>query len=169
MTGLAEWLRAEMRKRRLSQTEVSVYARVGAATLSDMLNKEHVPKVETLFRLADYFDTPREQVLRLAGHLPPVPADEEGAEEPGAEDEALVQALLAEFRRVPDEWKVVAIGQVAQFSRRAELRPARVIGEELEEAEERTQGRKRGRRAAGDQGVGEQENADESQEETAAA
>jgi transcriptional regulator with XRE-family HTH domain len=169
MTELAEWLRAEMRKRKLSQTEVSVYAKVGVATLSDILNKEHVPKVETLCRLADYFETPREQVLRLAGHLPPVPAEKVRPEEPRAEDEALVQALLAEFRRVPDEWKPVAIQQVAQFWRLEELRPARVLGEEAEEAGKGAQGRKRGRRTAGDQRVAEQESEDESQEEAAAA
>jgi hypothetical protein len=44
----------------------------------------------------------------------------------------LIEALLQEFRRVPDEWKEVAVEQVAQFRRLAELRPVRVVGEEEE-------------------------------------
>jgi hypothetical protein len=92
-----------------------------------MLNKGHVPKVETLFRLADFFETRRDEVLRLAGHLPPATGDSPAGT--SAEDEALIRELVAEFRRVPDEWKAVAIEQVAQFRRLAELRPVRLIGE----------------------------------------
>ena len=71
MAELASWLQSELRRRGLTQNAAAVYAGVGQATLSDMLNKGHIPKVETLFRLADYFEIPREQVLRMAGHLPP--------------------------------------------------------------------------------------------------
>ena len=129
MGNLSDWLRREIRERGLTQNQVAVYANVGQATISDMLTKGHLPKVETLFRLADFFGVSREHVLRLAGHLPPTPA------EPRDQDDALVEALLAEFRRVPDEWKPVAVQQVAQFRRLDELRP-QVIGEELEEEED---------------------------------
>jgi transcriptional regulator with XRE-family HTH domain len=129
MGKLSDWLRRELRERGLTQNQVAVYANVGQATISDMLNKGHLPKVETLFRLADFFGVSREQVLRLAGHLPPAPA------ESSDEEDALVQALLAEFRRVPDEWKPVVVQQVAQFRRLDELRP-RVIGEEPEEEQD---------------------------------
>ena len=129
MAKLGDWLRKELRERGLTQNQVAVYANVGQATISDVLTKGHVPKVETLFRLADFFGVSREQVLRLAGHLPPAPA------EPGAEEDALVEALLAEFRRVPDEWKPVAVQQIAQFRRLDELRP-QVIGEEPEEEQD---------------------------------
>ncbi len=137
MNELGAWLRAELRRRGLTQNQAAVYAGVGQATISDMLTKGHVPKVETLFRLADYFQTSREQVLRLAGHLSPA-RDPQGASvtlELEGEDEALVRELLTEFRQVPDEWKAVAIEQVAQFRRLAELRPMRVIGgdEDVEE------------------------------------
>jgi transcriptional regulator with XRE-family HTH domain len=169
MTKLGEWLRAELRKRDLTQNEAAVYAGVGVATLNDILNKGHIPKVETLFRLADCFEMSREQMLRLAGYLPPVPAEAKGAEEPGGEDEALVQALLAEFRQVPDEWKPVVVEQVAQFRRLDELRPARVIGEEPEEAGNRTKDDKVGRRTEREQGAGEQGSEGEREEEAAAA
>jgi transcriptional regulator with XRE-family HTH domain len=139
MGELNAWLRAELRERRLTQTEVAVYAGVGQATISDILNKDHVPKVETLFRLADYFNVSREQVLRLAGHLPTA------ASEPSAdlsqESDPLVRELLAEFRRVPDEWKPVAVAQVAHFRRLAEIRPVRYVGESAEEEEGKGDGR----------------------------
>jgi transcriptional regulator with XRE-family HTH domain len=150
MNDLANWLRGKLQRQGLTQGEAAVYAGVGQATISDMLNKGHVPKVETLFRLADYFETPRDEVLRLAGHLPPATGDDTPAGIRG-EDEALIRELVAEFRRVPDEWKAVAIEQVAQFRRLAELRPVRLIGEgeEMEaqgsrdarEEEERDEGR----------------------------
>lgn len=126
MADLKGWLRTELKERGLTQAEVAVYAGVGQATISDMLRKGHIPKVETLFRLADYFHVSRERVLRLAGHLPP----ETEAEAPAEYEDPLIEALIQEFRRVPDEWKQIAVQQVAQFRRLAELRPPRVIGEE---------------------------------------
>ncbi len=128
MSRLSDWLREELHKRGLAQHVAAVYAGVGQATVSDILNKDHVPKVETLFRLADYFGTPREQVLRLAGHLPPAP-DGAGAD---VKEEALVRQLVEGFRQVPDDWKQEVLDQVAMFVRLASLPPARVIGEEEE-------------------------------------
>jgi transcriptional regulator with XRE-family HTH domain len=134
MTELGAWLRAQLNKRGLTQNAAAVHGGVGQATISDILTKDHVPKVETLFRLADFFQTPREQVLRLAGHLPPSPT---GLDAKAPErDAVLVRTLLAEFQRVPDEWKPVAVEQVATFRRLAELRPAHIIGDEDEEEEE---------------------------------
>jgi transcriptional regulator with XRE-family HTH domain len=123
-TALGRWLRRELNRNGLTQNEAAVYAGVASATLSEILNKGHVPKVETLFRLADYFRTPRVEVLRVAGHLPPSGAAADLADEP------LIRELVEEFRQVPDEWKPVAIEQIAQFRRLAELRPVRLVGEE---------------------------------------
>jgi len=126
MTELGRWLREQLKARDLTQSEAAVYAGVGQATLSDIINKGHVPKVETLFRLADYFHASREQVLRAAGHLPPPDASQEGT---GEDDVAwmqsndLVRALLYEFRRLPDEWKPIVVEQVAAFRRLAEMGP----------------------------------------------
>lgn len=133
MNELGTWLRAELTGRGLTQSEVAAQAGVGPATLSDILNRGHMPKAETLFRLADYFETSRAEILRLAGHLPPAGA--EGAEDgAGKADAALVRQLLDEFRQVPDEWKPVAVEQVAQYRRLAELRPVEVIGAGQDEA-----------------------------------
>lgn len=135
MSELATWLRRELQKRGLSQNRVAVYTGVGVATVNGILTKGHIPKVETLFRLADYFETSREQVLRLAGHLPPLSVEAEGAVGPSDADEVLLRELIAEFRQLPDEWKPAAIEQVATFRRLAELRPPRVVGEEPAEGE----------------------------------
>lgn len=124
-TALGRWLRRELDRNGLTQNEAAVYAGVASATLSEILNKGHVPKVETLFRLADYFHTPRVEVLRVAGHLPP-----EGDPTGDLADEPLIRELLDEFRQVPDEWKAVAVEQIAQFRRLAELRPVRMVGDE---------------------------------------
>ena len=126
-TALGRWLRRELSRNGLTQNEAAVYAGVASATLSEILNKGHVPKVETLFRLADYFRTPRLEVLRVAGHLPPA-ADLGG----DVADEPLIRELVEEFRQVPEEWKPVAIEQIAQFRRLAELRPVRMVGEEAD-------------------------------------
>jgi transcriptional regulator with XRE-family HTH domain len=123
-TALGRWLRRELNRNGLTQNEAAVYAGVASATLSEILNKGHVPKVETLFRLADYFRTPRTEVLRVAGHLPPSGVAADLADEP------LIRELVEEFRQVPDEWKPVAVEQIAQFRRLAELRPVRLVGEE---------------------------------------
>jgi transcriptional regulator with XRE-family HTH domain len=131
MTELGRWLQAQMQRHELTVSATAVYAGVGMATISDIINKGHVPKVETLFRLADYFQTSREEMLRLAGHLPRATGRQEEAL--FREDEALIRELIAEFRQVPDEWKEVAIQQVAQFRKLAELRPVRVIGDEDED------------------------------------
>lgn len=136
ITALARWLRRELQRRELTQAAASVYAGVGSATLSEILNKGHIPKVETLFRLADFFGTPREQVLRVAGHLPPRPTSSPEVTDVPAGDEALIQELLEEFRRVPDEWKPVVVEQMAQFRRLAELRPVRMVGEDEDPAPE---------------------------------
>lgn len=135
-TALARWLRRELQRRELTQMEASVYAGVGSATLSEILNKGHIPKVETLFRLADFFGAPREQVLRVAGHLPSEPAPAPEKTDVPTADEPLIQELLEEFRRVPDEWKPVVVEQMAQFRRLAELRPVRMVGEDEEVASE---------------------------------
>lgn len=123
MTELGQWLREQLKEHDLTQTEAAVYAGVGQATLSDIMNKGHVPKVKTLFRLADYFHAPREQVLRMAGHLPLPGAPQGEAEEDDVtwmQSNELVRALLREFRRVPDEWKSIAVEQMAVFRRLAE-------------------------------------------------
>ena len=124
MKTLAEWLQRQLQTRGLTQAAVSVHAGVSGATISEMLNKGHIPRIEILFRLADYFETPREKVLRIAARMPV------GDEEPPEGDEYLIEELVEEFRQVPDEWKEEALRQIAMFRRLAEMPSVRFIGED---------------------------------------
>ena len=119
MSNLANWLRSEMDSRALSQTQLSARASVSQSIISEVLNKDHIPRVETLFHLADALAVSRERVLRPAGHLP------DGAEEPPRD--RYVEALLSEFRQVPEEWKPIVVEQVAQYRRLAEHCPQIIV------------------------------------------
>lgn len=77
MSELGKWLRDQIDRRGLTLNAAAVYAGVGAATISDIINKGHIPRVDTLFRLADYFDVPRPDVLRIAGVLEDVSPDDD--------------------------------------------------------------------------------------------
>jgi transcriptional regulator with XRE-family HTH domain len=125
MTALARWLKRELELRGLTQQAAAVHAGVSVATVSDMLRKGHIPRMETLFRLADYLETPREEVLRLAAQIPL-------SEEEAAGREPLVQELVEEFRKLPDEWQEVVLDQVATYARLVSLPRSRIVGEEEE-------------------------------------
>lgn len=138
MSELAGWLRSELERTGQSQISAAVHAGVAVATVSAILNKGHTPKIETLFRLADYFETPRDEVLRLAGHrMAPderqddrrVRARRVFTHQPESDD-PLERELLDEFRRLPDELKAAALQQVEVLGKLAQQPPFRIIGEE---------------------------------------
>ncbi len=112
------------------------------------------PSIETLFRLADHFDTDRVEILILAGHLQRAdqlhaersisPERSLGPDTAGSDDEHLTWQLIQEFRQVPAEWKGEAVQQIAMFTRLAKLpptgfQPAHVIGDEEDEEKESDQ------------------------------
>ena len=134
MSELATWLETQMQRRSLSLLRTALLTRVGAGTLSSILHEGHIPKLVTLFRLADFFHTPRLDLVRMA-------AGEELEETgiAGREDEALVTKLVREFQRLPEEWKLEAVAQVEMMNRLNELSgksQARLIGDEAEDDED---------------------------------
>jgi transcriptional regulator with XRE-family HTH domain len=134
MTALARWLKRELELHGLTQQVAAVHAGVSVATLSDMLRRGHVPRLETLLRLADYFETPREEVLRLAARIP-LDAEEAGKVAAGsqvAERDPRVQELVEEFGRLPEEWQEVVLEQVMTYARLVNLPGYRIIGGEEE-------------------------------------
>ena len=139
MTELAEWLQQQMQSRDLTQAQLAVYAGLAQATISDILRKGHIPRVETLFRLADYFDTDRVEMLVLSGYLQRADQDERPERPQPDRDEQLTEQLLEAFRRVPDEWKDYVIAQAQLFVRLAKYPPTglqpRIIGDESEDTE----------------------------------
>jgi transcriptional regulator with XRE-family HTH domain len=124
MKTLADWLREQIHARGMTQKALAAYAGVSAPTLTEILRYGHVPRLELLFRLADYFDTPREYVLRLAARM------EIEDSQPVGETEYLRHELLEEFRKVPDEWKEEAIRQVELVARLTNRPAVRLVGEE---------------------------------------
>ena len=132
MSLLGRWLETEMGERSLNQKSVAAGTGISIGTISDIVRKEHVPKTSTLLRLADYFGTPRAQVLFMAAGVPYPLADGSREWSADAEDEFLIRELIAEFRRIPDEWKVDALAQLQFMSRLAQRPRMRIIGGEEE-------------------------------------
>ena len=122
MITLAQWLKEQLQARDLTQLEAAVHAGVSGGTHSEILNKDHIPRLEILFRLADYFHTPREYVIRLAARMPI-----EDSQPVDDEEEALIEELVEEFRKVPDEWKPEVLVQMRMFTRLANLPPVRFV------------------------------------------
>jgi transcriptional regulator with XRE-family HTH domain len=124
---LALWLQRELERRSLTQAAAAAHARVAPTTIHNILHKDHIPKVETLFRLADGLEVSREMVLRLAGYLPQSSPQENRPSEQIRGP--LVQELLDEFRKLPEEWKPIVLNQVETFVRLANLPSVHIVGE----------------------------------------
>ena len=128
MTDLADWLRDQMTARGYTQIQAAVHAGVSQGTLSGILQKDHIPRLEALFRLADHFGTDRTEILQLAGHLQR--DDEPSGGRPQPAGDYLVEELLDAFHKVPEGWKEEVISQLEIFCRLAERPPYRLIGDE---------------------------------------
>jgi transcriptional regulator with XRE-family HTH domain len=116
VTPLANWLQGQLQARRLTQRAAANQAGVSMATVSNILRKDHIPKVDILFRLADAFGFDRVEILHLSGHLKP--ADElPGAPSAPSEGDDMTRRLLQQFHQVPDNWKEEVVDQVALFVR----------------------------------------------------
>ncbi len=104
-------------------------------TLCEILHKDHIPQIETLFRLADHFGTDRVEILFIAGHIQTADQLSRGRPQPDHRD-CLLDELVQEFRRVPDEWKQEVIAQNRMFVRLANSPPFRVIGDDTQSEED---------------------------------
>lgn len=79
--------------------------------------------------------TQRRTILSMLRALAPREARPSPAGQP-AEQDRLIHELLREFRKVPDEWKEIAISEVIRMRRMAETRGPRIIGSEEPESNE---------------------------------
>ena len=137
-SSLAAWLQSQLRERHVTIETVAATAHVGEATISDILHKGHIPKIETLFRLADYFGTSHLDILFISGHL------QRGDQLPGAPkpgqpppDESNMEwQLIQEFRRVPADLRQDALDAIHMLTRAAKRPAYRIIGEDEHEGEE---------------------------------
>lgn len=123
-TTLAAWIRSQLKERHVKAYAAAASAGIGVATMSDILTKGHIPRIDTLNRLADHFDVPRENVLRIAAGLP----------EPAPEnDDYLIDELTEAFRHLPDDWKEDALAEVKSRVRLASRQRPHIIGAEDED------------------------------------
>ena len=124
-----------MKERGLNQTALSERAGVAAGNLNDILTKGHMPKVETLFRLAGALDTSRLDILLIAGHLRRADMFPGAPTAPPAHEAESNMAwqLLDEFRRIPPDLRPAAL---QSLSRLAKVPRYHLIGAEKDEPAE---------------------------------
>ena len=96
MDELRDWLNEQCEKRGLTWREASIRAGVHAGAVSAIMNGQR-PGLEVCKGLAQSFGTSPEHVLRLAGHLPPLPTSDNG----------LPPELLSMAREIQDIWRRV--------------------------------------------------------------
>ena len=65
--ALCEFLRGECLRRGLSLRSLSINSGLSPATVSNVLNREYQPTLDTLIKLADYLEVRREYLWQLAG------------------------------------------------------------------------------------------------------
>lgn len=68
---LKEWLKTQLKERRLSQNALAKMMGIGVATVNSMVKDGHTPGAEILNKLAEVLNVPRELIYQLAHHLPP--------------------------------------------------------------------------------------------------
>jgi transcriptional regulator with XRE-family HTH domain len=132
MKTLAAWLQEQLEARDLTQQTAAIHAGISPSTLSEIISGGHIPKIETLFRLADYLETPRETLVRLAARMP-IPDSDPVDED---DSEYLIPELLEAFRKLPDDVKPVVLQQVQLFIRLSNRPPMRFIGDEEEDTDQ---------------------------------
>ena len=72
MEGLRDWLNDACERRNLTWRQASTRAGINPGAISGIMNGER-PGLEVCKALAQSFGTSPEHVLRMAGHLPPLP------------------------------------------------------------------------------------------------
>lgn len=71
-TGFAAWLEGELRSRGLTQTKFAAYIGRPSQTVNAWINDGRQPRTEHVPDIARVLHLPLDEVLRLAGHLPPL-------------------------------------------------------------------------------------------------
>lgn len=93
-TEFATWLEEELRNRGWKPADLAHEARIGASTVSNILNGFRNAGPDVCLAIAKALRIPPEKVFRQAGLLPPLPAPE---------DSIVLQKLLDIFQRLSPE------------------------------------------------------------------
>lgn len=74
MTEIGEWLERQLELRAWSSSELARRAGISQSSVSNVLTGKQVPGLEFCKGVAKALGMPAEELLRMAGHLPPMPA-----------------------------------------------------------------------------------------------
>jgi transcriptional regulator with XRE-family HTH domain len=96
-----QWLNARMQDREWGVRETARQAGLSHPTVSDILNLGIQPSYDTCMALARAFNTPPEEILRLAGLLPKAP-----------EETPTLRQLIWEFLQLDDADQAQILKQV---------------------------------------------------------
>jgi transcriptional regulator with XRE-family HTH domain len=96
MSEIGEWLANELKTRAWSSSELARRADISQSSVSNVVTGKQIPGLEFCKGVARALDIPADRLLRLAGHLPPMP--EAVAEE--QEAIRLFRTLSAQMRGV---------------------------------------------------------------------
>ena len=102
MEQLREWLNDECTRRNLTWRDASVRAGVYPGAISAIMNGQR-PGLEVCKALARSLGTSPEHVLRMAGHLPPLPATDNGTPPELIAAAREIQAIWRRVHRIDPE------------------------------------------------------------------
>jgi transcriptional regulator with XRE-family HTH domain len=94
-TDISDWLADELKQRAWSSSELARQADISQSSVSNVLLRKQIPGLEFCKAVAQALDTPVTDVLRMAGHLPPVPP-------PVYEEQEAMRLLRALNRQMRD-------------------------------------------------------------------
>ncbi len=80
-TDFADWLENELASRDMRPYDLAKKSGVDHGVISRVLNRERKPSAETLIAIAQALRIPHDEVLRIAGILPPEPGTDPVVEE----------------------------------------------------------------------------------------
>lgn len=109
---LAQWLARELKERSWSIRETARRAGLSHTPIANLLSGRITPGLDVLVKLADALDEPRENVLRMAAILPPLPP-------PASEEE---EALYL-FRQIRPEQREAALRMLSGLSDDSQMIP----------------------------------------------
>jgi transcriptional regulator with XRE-family HTH domain len=102
LTPFAEWLHAELRRRKLSQSKLAAYLGVHPSGVNRWLTKGMLPSTESCAALARVLHVDLNYLMRLAGHLP----EETGESPTPASPPDWIVAELSDF--TDQDWRVLS-------------------------------------------------------------
>jgi transcriptional regulator with XRE-family HTH domain len=122
MTEIGEWLGRQLERRAWSSSELARRAGISQSSVSNVLTGKQIPGLEFCKGVARALGGRAEELLRLAGHLPPMPA-------PVVEEREALRLL----RGLSDPMRGVALSLLRALESSAAEEAAAAAGKDTEE------------------------------------